>query len=920
MMIKATLSPKVVEWLIKALPWVAGALIFWIVSYHFFAPQYDDKSLGQGDIVQYECMSHDIKQHRAEMGEDPQWTGNMFSGMPAYLIDMEHPTQYVKQGAGSVVKLIDGPMNMIFFAMLFMMLAVVLMGINPWIGIIAGLAYGLSTYFFLIIDAGHITKMWALVYAPPMVGAVWYALRQNMWVGAALAALFGSLELGANHTQITYYFLFATLALWLSEAWFQIRDGRIVNFAKRTALLVVAALLAAGSNFSPLWYTATHQKHTVRGASEQTSATDARAKHIAWNTEWSYGCGESFNMLVPNYMGESSIDINDNTSALIRSAEGNKAINDWALERIYERMEAPEVMALLEERLCQQMLADIQQSDPDITMEDVRYMLTLGDEYIDSYADDLYQQIVHDYQIELYAEYTTPIGKTMSNYWGEQPYTAGPTYLGAVVIFLAILGILLTTGRNRWWILAISLFAILLAWGKNFMGFYELMYDILPGYKSFRTVSMALVVVEWSVVVMAAYALMALWRTELTSRQLMVRTLTAAGVVVGLVAIMGLVADYGVADIEAMGDEWWMLQLKDAAYEARRAAFISDAIRTIVYVVMAAAVVVAYIKMRNNEGVTAHFRKFIPAAALAIMGLVVTLDLMGVNERYINDDVWHDKRQVAIEPSRANLDIIAQSEHSGEFGFRVFDYDNRESARASYFHRSVDGYHGAKLGRYDKVLKEQIYSFDPDVLYSFNPDVLAMLNTKYIILDGRALPLQQVVGVEPMGAAWFVAQPAYMATAAQEYNALATQEYDLREYGIVSKSVEGLKNLYGTSGSITLVEYAPNYLKYQYDALSERFVVFSEIYYPDGWSVYVDGEPADYFSVDYILRGMVLPEGNHIVEWKFRAPGWGMATAITGIASWLIFIALIGVAVAPIARRYNLFSIIKNRIYGKQQR
>lgn len=910
MKIEAIGFPKVAEWLMKALPWVAGALIFWIVSYHFFAPQYDDKSLAQGDIVQYEGMSHDIKQHRAATGEDPQWTGNMFSGMPAYLIDMEHPTQYVKQSVGSVVKLIDGPMNMIFFAMLFMMLAVVLMGVNPWIGIIAGLAYGLSTYFFLIIDAGHITKMWALVYAPPMVGAVWYTLRKNMWVGAALAALFGSLELGANHTQITYYFLFALLALWFSEAWFQIKADRIFNFAKRTALLAIAALLAVGSNFSPLWYTMTHQKHTVRGVNEQTSVADARTKHIEWNTEWSYGCGESFNMLVPNYMGESSHDTNDDTKALIYSAEGNKAISEWMTERIYEKMGEPEVVAMLEERLCQQMLADIQQSDPHITMEDVRYMLTLGDEFIDSYANDLYQQIVRDYQDELYMELSAPIGKSMSNYWGEQPYTAGPTYLGAVVIFLAILGLLITTGRNRWWIIVISLFALLLAWGKNFMGFYELMYDILPGYKSFRTVSMALVVVEWSVVIMAAYALMTLWRTTLTPRQLMIRTLTAAGIVIALVATMGFVADYGVADIDAMGDEWWMSQLKDAAYEARHAAFISDAIRTILYVVIAAAVVVAYIKLRNYEGVAAQVRKFIPLMALVVIGFVVTLDLMGVNDRYMNDDVWREKRPVAIEPSSANRDIIAEGERSGELGFRVFDVDNKGNAIASYFHRSVDGYHGAKLGRYDEVLKKQIYSL--------NPDVLAMLNTKYIILKGQALPLQQVVGEEPMGAAWFVAQPAYMATAKQEYNALAKRAYDLREYGIVSEGVEGLKSLYGTSGSITLTKYAPNYLEYKYEALSERFVVFSEIYYPDGWSVYVDGEPADYFSVNYILRGMVLPEGSHTIEWKFRAPNWDVVTAITGVSSWLILIALICVAVAFIAKRYNLFSAIKDRIYGKQ--
>ena len=231
-------------WLQKALPWLMGVLIFWVVSYNFYAPQFDGKSLGQGDIAQYAGMSADIRAHREATGEDPQWTGGMFSGMPAYLIDVEYPTQDVKQGLGGVVKVVGDPMNMTLFAMIFMMLAVVLMGINPWIGIIAGLAYGLSTYFFLIIDAGHITKMWALVYAPPLVGAVWYALRKNVWVGSALAALFGSLELGANHPQITYYFLLACVALWISELVFAIVGKSLKKFALATAMLGVAALLA----------------------------------------------------------------------------------------------------------------------------------------------------------------------------------------------------------------------------------------------------------------------------------------------------------------------------------------------------------------------------------------------------------------------------------------------------------------------------------------------------------------------------------------------------------------------------------------------------------------------------------------------------------------------------------------------------
>ena len=291
-------------------PWFVGALLFGFVNYYFYAPQFDGKSLSQGDIAQYAGMSQDIKEHREAMGEDPQWTGNMFSGMPAYLIDVEYPEQYVKQAASPLIKNVASPMNMTLWAMLLMMVALVLMGVNPWIGIIAGLAYGLSTYFFLIIDAGHITKMWALVYAPPLVGAVWYALRRNMWVGGALAALFGSLELGANHPQITYYFLVVCLALWISELDISLRKRGLGAFGYRTAVLAVAALLAVASNCAPLHYTMNHQKYTTRGISEATSEEDARQSRIAYNTAWSYGVAESFNLLVPNYMGSWSGDFN----------------------------------------------------------------------------------------------------------------------------------------------------------------------------------------------------------------------------------------------------------------------------------------------------------------------------------------------------------------------------------------------------------------------------------------------------------------------------------------------------------------------------------------------------------------------------------------------------------------------------------
>ena len=319
-------------------PWLVGALLFFVVNYHFYAPQFDGKSLSQGDIAQYAGMSKDIKEHREATGEDPQWTGNMFGGMPAYLIDIEYPEQYVKHAASPLIKSVASPMNMTLWAMALMMVAVVLMGVNPWIGIIAGLAYGLSTYFFLIIDAGHITKMWALVYAPPLVGAVWYALRRNVWVGATLAALFGSLELGANHPQITYYFLLACVALWVSQFVVAWREKMLKAFGLRTAVLAIAALLAVGSNVAPLWYTVEHQKYTTRGVSEASSEEDSRQERVEYNTAWSYGVAESFNLLVPNYMGSWSGDFNMEAAEILQSPNTQNALFNKAVDALTEEI------------------------------------------------------------------------------------------------------------------------------------------------------------------------------------------------------------------------------------------------------------------------------------------------------------------------------------------------------------------------------------------------------------------------------------------------------------------------------------------------------------------------------------------------------------------------------------------------------
>ena len=836
----------------RALPWVVGIALFWVVGDSFFAPQREGLSLSQSDISQYGGMSADIHKMREAEGEDPQWTGGMFSGMPAYLIDIEYPSQAVKGTVSQVVKAVGSPMNMIFFAMLLMMVAVVIMGINPWIGIVAGLAYGLSTYFFLIVGVGHITKMWALVYAPPLVASVWHTLRRNMWLGAALAALFGSLELAANHPQVTYYFLFACVALWLSEAWYAYRDKALKGFAQRSLLLLVAALLAVASNFAPLRYTLEHHKYTTRGTSEAVDEEQARDEKIAYNTAWSYGRAESFNMLVPGYMGSWSGDVSDEVVAHLQGRGVQEAIFKDAERELTEML---------------------RQSYPDLEVEDVEYLLHSGDETLAQH---------------LYTLFDIKWGETTkyaSNYWGNQPYTAGPTYLGASVILLAILGMMLTTGRNRWWVIAVSLFALLLAWGSNFMGFYRLMFDLLPGYASFRTVSMALVVVEWSIPLLAAIALAELWHSQLSAKALMLRVLIAYGVVLVMVALMWAIADFGLDNIyDELGTAWWVEQLRDAALASRRSAFVADAWRTMLYAGATAAVVALYVRLRDK-----HNGGWVAIAATMVVALVVVFDLAGVDKRYMNEDSWYEGSPMEVTPTEADEAIMADE----ELGFRVLDLnsDPFNSATASYFHRSIGGYHGAKLGRYQDVIDRY--------LREEHAGVLAALNCKYILFEGEALEFSHLYDMEPYGAAWFVESVKRVSSPREELEALDTT--DLYTTAVVVGGEE-LMTEYSPYGEIELKEYRPNYLRYEYDAEDEALAIFSEIYFEDGWTAYVDGKEADYFSADYILRAMELPAGKHTVEWRFRAPQWAFSSTVTAVASCVILLALILVIVLPLTR------------------
>lgn len=810
----------------RYMPLLVAVVIFFAVSAVCFAPQFEGRKLVMHDIQQFDGMSSDIRAHRAETGEDPQWTGAMFSGMPAYLINIRYPAQFIKTTADKVLGAMGEPLVLIFFAMLSMWLMVVLMGMSPWIGLVAGLAYGLSTYFFLIIGAGHITKMWAAVYAPAMMGAIYMALRGNMWLGGALAALFATLEIGANHPQITYYFLLAALALWVNDLVFAVKDKALGAFGKRTAVLAAAAIIAVGANFSSLYYTMQHSKDTIRGGSEATAAIEggsAEGLDLGYATAWSYGITESWTMLVPDFMGgESGFD----GYSTDRNAPLNSALKEWDW---FEFMGVPK-------------------------------------HYVIPYFTDI-------------------------TYWGDQPYTAGPTYLGAVAIFLAILGIALASKRNRWWIVAVSLFALLLSWGSNAMWFTKLCYNYLPMYNKFRTVSMALIVLQWSVPLLAGIALWQLFKSE--SREAVRKALLwSAGITGGILLLFtiggGAIFDFGeeqtamqisarFENILKNGGADDLVQqglhdqigwsIAEAVAAEREQMMRTDALRSLIFVLLAAAVValLAWGKLKKSY-------------AVAALSLLVISDMVPVAFRYLSYDDFVSPRKAKIVATDADKAIMADK----ELGYRVFNLSVSpfNDATTSMFHRSIGGYHGAKLSRYQDIIDYYLPTELP------HEGILDMLNTKYIISPDGEVVLRE----SALGAAWFVDAVLGVRGAAEEIQSLGL--VDLASTAVVDERDLPNQTAFSTEGEIALVEYAPNRLKYHYTATEPVFAVFSEIFYDKGWSVTVDGEPADALRVDYILRGMELPAGEHIVEWSFRAPHWGFVNFVTVVCSLLVLVAL----------------------------
>ena len=792
----------------KIFPYIVALVVFVAISMVYFLPQYEGMALRQADMRQTDGMGRDIREHVEQYGEHPQWEGNMFSGMPSYLISFPFEGRLVKE-VSNTLWFLGTPAAYLFLAMAGFFFMLCCFRVNPWLAALGGIAYGLSTYFVIIINVGHLTKMIALCYAPPLVGAMWMTYRRNIWLGAVLAGIFAALEIGASHLQITYYFLFVLLALGINEAVRAFREKTVPRFLKATGALLLAATLAVGANLVQLYYVKDYTEDSLRGGSELRAADGATTSGLdkAYATEWSYGKMETFDLFIANFMGGGS--------GGGFSADGPVA---QSLTKYNARNLAPQ----------------------------------------------------------------------LPGYWGDQRFTEGPVYIGAVVVFLFVFGMFLLGGYKKWWVFGVTALSILLAWGHNLMWFTDLFFDFVPYYNKFRSVSMILVIAECTIPLLGILALQKVWNGNF-SKEKFFKSLKYALSITGGICLLFIVMGGSMFSFSGPADGQMELPADVlAAMRTERASMLrADAFRSLVFVLLSAAVVWAFYKRKITKGL------FVGAFAVLVL-----VDMVGVDLRYLShDDFMPERQATAIEPTEANLRILQDTEP----GFRVANLAGNpfNESQTSYFHRSVGGYHAAKMGRYQELIDRH--------LSRMNWDVYDMLNTKYVIVaDENGAPRAQV-NPNAMGGAWFVRELAYVPDANAEIAAL--NDFDPSQTAFVDerfRAVAGEQTQFpvDSAASIRLTDYKINHLTYSYSAAEPRLAVFSEIYYPKGWTAYVDGVEAPYFQADYVLRAMRLPAGEHTVEFRFSAPHFSTLKAVTTGSSLILLAGLaVMLVLAAVCRR-----------------
>ncbi len=838
----------------KYLPHAAAIVVFALITLIYFRPLLSGKELKQDDIARAKGMSKEIADFRETNHSEPLWTNSMFGGMPAYQVSAYYPGNWVSKADRAFKLFLPHPGGYLFLYCLGFFILLLCLETDPWLALIGGVAYGLSSYFLIIIEAGHNSKANALGYLPALVGGVILLFRGKYWQGLAVTALFTAMELNANHVQISYYGYI--LIGFIIAGYFvtALMQKQFNVFFKALGLFCLASLIGVLPNAASLLSTNEYGKYSTRGKTELSIRSDlsTNKENVTsgldkdYATQWSYGIGETFTFLIPDFKG--------GPSGVIRNS------NPEALKKV---------------------------------------------------SPDFREQV-----------------GSGNAYFGDQPFTSGPVYIGAIIVFLALLGLFVIRNPIKWPLLLATLLTVALSWGNNFMGLTDFFMSYVPGYDKFRAVSMILVIAELTVPLLAIMALnemlkisdwnqkihLSLLKKEVSLKKLIIISAAVAG---GF-CLLGYLVPELFNTFHAKGEEEemisqaikagnpenqvrsYMAELMPQLELARKSIFKSDAMRSFIFIFLGFGVLYLFFTGKIKRDLL-----------FASLGIFIGIDLWTVDARYLDSKAFVTKeqnRRLIAEKTSADDEILKDP----ALDYRVLNLNTNtfNDASTSYFHKSIGGYHGAKLKKYAELIEfhidKEINHFYKNANKAFSNDstreallaslnVINMLNTRYIILPGgEGTEALAVKNGQANGNAWFVKNIKTVNSADSEIVGL--YHINTKTQAITRQSNREqlqFKDSYPAEGNIKLTAYQPNHLTYETDTKAEEFAVFSEIYYPKGWNAYVDGQLKPHTGVDYVLRGMVVPAGQHKIEFKFEPQTYKTGNTIAMIGSILLILTIV---------------------------
>lgn len=850
----------------KILPHIIAVVAFIVVSLVFFSPVMEGKKLFQSDMAQFDGASKELHDYEKASGEGANWANAMFSGMPSYQIAFPQ--------SNNIFNTIAPPLTLwnrsfdagIFFIMMLgFYVFMCAMGAKPLISVFSALIYALGSYNVIIITVGHITKAWAMAMIAPILAGMILVFKRKYISGIIIFTLSLGLQIYFNHIQITYYTLIAALILGITYLIYAIKEKQIKNFAISCGALIIAAVIAVMPNSSHLALNAEYAKHTMRGGSELT----IKANDNTNNNEKG---------LTIDYAYAWSYGVGETLTMLIPDFKGGgSSDNRW-------------------ESLAENRLQEIQSTQPAQA------------------SHPQIQQVINQY--------------AGSTYWGEQPFTAGTVYFGAIVIFLSLLGFLLIKGAERWWLLFATIVSILMSWGSNFMILNEFLFNHLPLYNKFRTPSMILVIANVTLVITAFLGLKEFFNKEIDNNKKTTSLFISGGIVGGFCLLCALLPDL-FASFTSSQDSVFETMLGNsfiqALYEDRKSAFTSDALRSFIFIAIAFVSLFLFAKDKLKKEII----------VIVIIGIASVIDLWQVDKRYISNDNYKKTYELEIQSTPALETIKADVEAKNINHYRVYNMavNTFNDASTSFYVPSIGGYHGAKLQRYQDIIsfhltnpnyvqkdlndtsllktnqiRQFFYTYQQQIKCP-NLQVLNMLDTKYFILPVGQEGGTAIENPEACGAAWFVENIKTVNTADEEI--LALNDFNPQHTAILNKEFASQlqnKDFSNADQQATIaLQESPNKnpdLKiYKTKSTTAQLCVFSEIYYKDGWKAYIDGKETPILRANYVLRALEVPAGEHTIELRCEPDTLKTFNIINLIGSILIVVFLIGAIALPFIKK-----------------